>query len=740
MITTKKSGFTLMELLIVIGILAVLIAIAIPILAGQIDKANRSSDNTNAVEMTNAVERFTSEYKMYSNDILSNKVDVNNLDATQGRVYNVTKATTQEDIQKLESKDGLNGIRLDPDTKYPANEDTAKSIIDNYTKTSSSTYEPKQSDCHYYYSPDVGVVVTQPTDNAKVEQLNALIKTGNDAKGQPLDDSVTWIDLTDGSVIENGKSETPDISKPETNVCTHISTIVKNEIISTCSTTGYTGDTYCTTCGNKLSEGMITAKKPHNYSKVGVVEASCTTAGNTGYYKCDVCGFQNGSGSSIASLGHNLELKTRQESTCTSNGYEEYNCIRCDYSETKTLDKSKNHGTTFIANKTNPSCLTDGYTGDTVCSVCNNITKNGSPVTKLGHNIQTQNITATYSGDKICTRCGLIIEKGISIKPHINVIPAGGELITKNGEIYSEGDSLPQSLSTGDVYKYGNYNYAYNQYWNSQFGWKDDTSLDGWGVRCVNNTQYPGEILSNIGNKPIVSMYSTFNNCGKLLVSPEIPDTVISLYGTFTGCSALTTAPKIPNGVKDMYDTFCNAYALKTYHGSTDADGDFSNYTIPNTVTNMSRTFYQCRSLKKAPALSNSAGNIGAAFYGCTSLQYGPSSIPASVTNMNAVFYNCTSLLYCPDTSMVTRAAVWQSCFYNCKSMKTAPVLSDGSTSNIISLLQNCSSLTGTITINANVNHWTKCLYGTNITNVVGTTPKAQCIMLSKTSTANNPK
>ena len=139
MITTKKGGFTLMELLIVIGILAVLIAIAMPILAGQIDKANRSSDNTNAVEMTNAVERFTSEYKMYSNDILSNKVDVNNLDATQGRVYNVTKATTQEDIQKLESKDGLNGIRLDPDTKYPANEDTAKSIIDNYTKTSSST-------------------------------------------------------------------------------------------------------------------------------------------------------------------------------------------------------------------------------------------------------------------------------------------------------------------------------------------------------------------------------------------------------------------------------------------------------------------------------------------------------------------------------------------------------------------------------------------------------------------------
>lgn len=740
MITTKKSGFTLMELLIVIGILAVLIAIAIPILAGQIDKANRSSDNTNAVEMTNAVERFTSEYKMYSNDILSNKVDVNNLDAAQGRVYNVTKATTQEDIQKLESKDGLNGIRLDPDTKYPANEDTAKSIINNYTKTSSSTYEPKQSDCHYYYSPDVGVVVTQPTDNAKVEQLNALIKTGNDAKGQPLDDSVTWIDLTDGSVIENSKSDTPDISKPETDVCTHISTVVKNEIISTCSTTGYTGDTYCTTCDNKLSEGMITAKKPHNYSKIGVVEASCTTAGNTGYYKCDVCGFQNGSGSSIASLGHNLELKTRQESTCATNGYEEYFCTRCDYTNKNTLKKTDEHGSTIVKNQTNATCLTDGYTGDTVCSVCNNITKNGSPVTKLGHNIQMQNVTATYSGDKVCTRCGLIIEKGITIEPHINIIPTGGELVTNDGNIYKEGDAFPKTLSTGDIYKYGNYNYAFNQYWSGQFGWKDDTSLNGWGVYCVKNTQYPGEILKNIGNKPIVSLYYTFNDCENILVSPEIPNTVISLYGTFAGCDKLTTAPIIPNGVKDMYDTFSYAYSLSTYSGSTSPSGDFSNYVIPNTVTNMARTFYKCRSIVVAPELSTNAQNIGSAFSDCTSLKYGPEVIPSSVTNMYGVFYNCTSLLYCPDTSMVTKASVWQSCFYNCKSMQTAPILSDGSTSNISSLLEKCSSLTGTITINTDINHWTKCLYGTKITGVVGTTPKAQYIMNSKTSTANNPK
>ena len=54
----SKLGFTLIELLVVIGILAVLAAIAIPSVAGLIDRANQSADQTNASEMTNAMERF----------------------------------------------------------------------------------------------------------------------------------------------------------------------------------------------------------------------------------------------------------------------------------------------------------------------------------------------------------------------------------------------------------------------------------------------------------------------------------------------------------------------------------------------------------------------------------------------------------------------------------------------------------------------------------------------------------
>ena len=202
----SRKGFTLIELLVVIGILAVLAAIAIPSVAGLIDRANVSTDDTNANEMTNSIERFTSEYELFCQDIASGRFNPNDLDGAQSRVYNVTGASTREDIAKLESADGLKGKQINRDTKYPANITTAKSIVENYTKTSSATYDPKQSDMHFYYSPDCGVVVfgeasteTTVTDTTLITALNENIVSGKDAKGKTLDTTTQWINLTTGS-------------------------------------------------------------------------------------------------------------------------------------------------------------------------------------------------------------------------------------------------------------------------------------------------------------------------------------------------------------------------------------------------------------------------------------------------------------------------------------------------------------------------------------------------------------
>ncbi len=201
----SRKGFTLIELLVVIGILAVLAAIAIPSVAGLIDRANVSADKTNSNEMTNAIERFASEYELFCQDIASGTFDKDNMDSAQGRVYNVLGIEDRAGIEFIEVDADEpvddDDIAIYRDTKYPANAKTAQLIVQNYTKTSSSTFEPKQSDMHYWYSPDCGVVVfAEPNaDQNKESKLNSQIISGIDAKGNPVGPNTKWINLTDNS-------------------------------------------------------------------------------------------------------------------------------------------------------------------------------------------------------------------------------------------------------------------------------------------------------------------------------------------------------------------------------------------------------------------------------------------------------------------------------------------------------------------------------------------------------------
>ena len=157
-----------------------------------------------------------------------------------------------------------------------------------------------------------------------------------------------------------------------------------------------------------------------------------------------------------------------------------------------------------------------------------------------------------------------------------NILPEGATY-KRGNTTYNAGDTLPETVNSGDILTYGDYEYKYNNYYGGS-SWTGATTQNGWGVHVVNTrkTSY-GEILSSINGKPVNTLHCTFYNCTALTTAPTIPNCAINMRSTFMGCTALTTVSTIPSSVTNMYQTF---------YGCTSLTGTIEINANPTTYTN----------------------------------------------------------------------------------------------------------------------------------------------------------
>ncbi len=104
--------------------------------------------------------------------------------------------------------------------------------------------------------------------------------------------------------------------------CNHGTTEIKNVKSATCTAEGYTGDTYCKTCGTKIKSGTAIAKLSHKYTSVITTPATHLKEG-VETFACE-CG--DTYTKPVKKLKGHIYETVVTAPTCTAQGYTTYIC------------------------------------------------------------------------------------------------------------------------------------------------------------------------------------------------------------------------------------------------------------------------------------------------------------------------------------------------------------------------------------------------------------------------------
>ena len=725
---SNKKGFTVVELVIVIAIIAILAAVLIPTFAGLIQKANESKD-TQLVKNLNTALR--------ADEVLNGSNS--NIDRALGvsleNGYNIEKLTPTSQGNEIVWDEVNNQFALikGDQVLYADNESKAQTALSAKTNIwkliTVENVDQVPKDGYSYYlkgetltgtanviaglsvGKNTGVDVKYERTEEETHNVQFFTNGGDLTVNAPHDDvkhygavNALTVEAVNsvhcyheygyvGDLVSLGEGKFIAEEGSEFHQAQALIEAVLNGKTADISKAKFDQHSYgendrCSHCGN------LNPSHVHTWE----LEESGNTNTGTLKFKCG-CGDQYTVDipSTDDPNGHTRIHVQAKDPTCMESGNTEYWICSCgkfyasenaeegdDIPATSVILSAKGHqaGSPEV-NETAATCTKAGARNITVkCTACKApLAEKSFPIPALGHTFDESTHTCKACGitdpswnpvsEKV--KNGVLVANAFEDDTTITeaVIPEG--VTTIGSKAFQGCTSLKEVTIPGSVQNIGEYTF------------QGCTSLEkviiSEGVTTIGLAMFKG--CSKLNSVTIPDNVTTigreaFYGC-KALTSIEIPDTVTEIaLGAFNGCSSLQSI-KIPDKVKIIDE--------KTFYEC----GSLTTVILPEGLTTIGKSaFVNCTSLTSI-TIPDTVTSIGqSAFSGCANL--GSITIPASVTTINTyAFQNCTSLKTVIMNAQLIKIA--DGTFSGCTSLSSITI-PDSVTNIGASAFQNCSALT----------------------------------------------